>query len=109
MPGKGDVGHSFLQFVLDQLAGVRAVEARAMFGGHGLYADGKFFAIVHRGRLYFRVDKPSRTDFEIRGMEPFRPRSRQTLGAYYEVPSEVAEDAAELARWARRAVAARRG
>ena len=77
-----------------------------MFGGHGLYQDTIFFAIVHRGRLFFRTDQMTRTEYEARGMAPFRPGPRQTLKTYWEVPAEVLEDAAEAVRWARKAVAA---
>jgi DNA transformation protein len=39
------------------------VEPRAMFGGHGLYLDGRHFAIVHRGHVYFRVDAATTAAF----------------------------------------------
>jgi hypothetical protein len=42
------VTESFRGFVLEQLAGVEQVRARAMFGGVGLYAADLFFGIVHR-------------------------------------------------------------
>ena len=102
--GKGD--RTFLAFVLDQLRGLRGVESRAMFGGHGLYQGLVFFAIIHRGRLYFRVSDATRPEYEARGMSPFMPGARQTLKRYYEAPAEVLEDAAEAVRWARAAVAA---
>jgi DNA transformation protein and related proteins len=95
---------TFLTFVLEQLHGLGEVESRAMFGGHGLYAGGVFFAIVHHGRLYFRVDDATRQDYESCGMQPFRPRTRQTLGRYFEVPTDVLESPAEAARWARGAL-----
>jgi len=94
---------TFTSFVLDQLAGLGDVRAKAMFGGHGLYRGETFFGIVYKGRLYFRVDDVARQEYVERGMKPFRPSSRQTLGTYYEVPVQVLEDPAELSRWARRA------
>lgn len=103
--GGGDA--SFLAFVLDQLAEAGEIESRAMFGGHGLYRDGTFFAIVFRGRLHFRTSPATQPEYEARGMKPFRPNARQSLTSYYEVPAEVLEDAAELRRWAHAAAAAR--
>jgi DNA transformation protein len=47
---------SFKDFVLDQLQDLDGVEARRMFGGHGLYQDEIFFGILHKGKLYFKVD-----------------------------------------------------
>jgi DNA transformation protein len=95
---------SFKEFVLDQLRDLRGVDCRAMFGGHGIYLDGVFFGILHRGRLYFKTDPASRPAYEARGMQPFRPNPKQTLKSYYEVPPEVLEDADQLAAWARQAL-----
>ena len=102
-------GASFRDFVLDQLEGLGDVESRAMFGGYGLYSAATFFGILYRGRLFFRTDETTQGEYLDRGMEPFRPRPRQELGSYYEVPPEVLEDPSALARWARAAVQAKRG
>ncbi|HEX5501142.1 MAG TPA: TfoX/Sxy family protein [Thermomicrobiales bacterium] len=99
---------SFLEYVLDQLATAGEVAARRMFGGHGLYLDGAFFAIVSDDRLYFKTDEASREDYRARGMRPFQPSPRQTLTSYYEVPPEILDDRATLGAWARRAATARR-
>lgn len=100
MSGKDD---SFSQFVFDQLNGLGDVTSQQMFGGVGLTTGETFFAIIYKGRLYFKTDDQSRGDYETRGMEPFRPNPRQTLKRYYEVPADVLEDRGELARWAKRA------
>jgi DNA transformation protein len=97
---------SFLEFVLDQMSAIEGLESRAMFGGHGIYGDGIFFAIVFGGRLYFRTSEDTVAEYLRRRMRPFRPSPRQTLGTYYEVPPEVIEDPAQVARWARAAIAA---
>ena len=98
---------TFVAFVVDQLASLPDVRSRRMFGGHGLYSGAMFFAVVDEGRLYFRVDDASRPEYEARGMKPFNPMGSPMLG-YWEVPADVIEDAAELTRWARKAVVARR-
>lgn len=95
---------SFLGYVLDQLRGLRGLEARRMFGAHGLYQDGVFFAIVDEGRLYFKTDEATRTEYRRLGMKPFQPTPKQTLKAYYEVPADVLEDDEALALWAAGAV-----
>ena len=104
MAGRRPVSDAtFRDFVLDQLGGLADLRAQAMFGGHGLYLAETFFAIIHRGRLYLRVDDTTRPVFERRGMKPFRPGPRQTLGGYYEVPLDVLEQPDILERWARAA------
>ncbi len=97
---------SFKDYVLDQLATLGTVRARAMFGGYGLYRGPEFFGILHQGRLYFRTDARTRPDYIARGMSPFQPNPRQTLTSYYEVPADVLEDAEILANWARAALSA---
>jgi DNA transformation protein len=93
----------FRDFVLDQLADLRGVTARAMFGGYGLYQHDTFFGIIHKGRLYFKTDRMTAPRYRDRGMKPFKPTSAQTLKNYYEVPIEVLEDADDLTIWASQA------
>jgi TfoX/Sxy family transcriptional regulator of competence genes len=45
---------SFAAFVIDQLRGPGAVEARSMFGGKGLYWKDQMFGLIDESRLYFR-------------------------------------------------------
>ncbi len=95
---------SFKEFILDQIGGLGGVEARPMFGGHGLYREGTFFGIVFRGRLYFKTDTATRRSYRASGMKPFRPNAKQTLKNYYEVPAEVIEDPDRLIAWAEAAI-----
>jgi DNA transformation protein and related proteins len=99
-------GSEYLQYTLEQLAGLRDVTSRRMFGGFGLYCGAQFFALVFGDTLYFKVGDASREDYESRGMRRFQPyRDKPYLSmSYYEVPAEVLEDAEELVVWARRAV-----
>jgi DNA transformation protein len=94
----------FKDFVLDQLGGLRDVTARSMFGGHGLYQQGIFFGIVHKGRLYFKVSPATLGTFQEHGMKPFQPNKKQTLRTYYEVPVDVTEDPEQLLAWANQAI-----
>ncbi len=98
--------NGFAEFVLDQLAELRGVRSRAMFGGHGLYRGPRFFGIVYRNRLYFKVTPQTRGDYEAEGMKPFRPGPKQTLTSFYEVPLDVLEEAERLVAWAATAVSA---
>ncbi|TKB90855.1 MAG: TfoX/Sxy family protein [Nitrospira sp.] len=94
----------FRDFVLDQLADLRGVTCRAMFGGYGLYQQGTFFGIIHKGRLYFKTDRITATRYRDKGMKPFKPSASQTLKNYYEVPVEVLEVADDLTVWASQAI-----
>lgn len=97
---------SFKAFVLDQLSALPELRAKAMFGAHGLYAGGKFFAILDDGRLFFKTDADSAKAYTARGMGPFKYESKGktlTMG-YHEVPPDVLENSHELTEWARRAL-----
>ena len=96
-------------FMLDQLAGLDGLRARAMFGGVGLYAGEVFFGIVAADVLYFKVDESTRAAYEAAGSKPFKPYADRTMTMpYYAVPIEVPESAPTLVEWARRAVGAAR-
>jgi len=94
----------FRDFILDQLRDVASLECRAMFGGYGLYAGGKFFGLIYQQQFYLKTDAATRKRFAAAGMSCFQPKPKQKLGAYYEVPADVMENATELTRWARAAV-----
>lgn len=94
----------FKDFVLDQLTDLRGVTCRAMFGGYGLSCRGKFFGIIHKGRLYFKTNDETRATYVRSGMKPFRPNAKQTLKSFYEIPADVLEDAEQLTQWATAAV-----
>jgi DNA transformation protein and related proteins len=95
----------FLDFVLDQMAPVAEVRARAMFGGHGLYWHGRIFAIVLDDRLYLKSDAGTRLEFEARALTPFRyeSRGRRVTTRYFEAPAEVFEDSDAMREWVRKA------
>lgn len=100
------VSDGFTEFVVDQLAGCGTITARRMFGGVGVYAGDLFFAILDSDRLFLKVDDTNRHDFEAVGSGPFRPYGDDTeVMHYYEVPVAILEDADELSRWGRKALA----
>ena len=99
----------FRDFVLDQLAGVRDLHAKRMFGGLGLYSGERFFGIVAADELFFKVDDSNRGAYEAAGSDAFRPladQSRPVSMSYWRVPIEVPEDSGELAAWALAAIRA---
>src|SRR5262245_62621373 len=103
------VSDGFRKFALDQLAGVKGLRPRSMFGGMGLYADDVFFGIPAADVLYFKVDDSTRGEYEAAGASPFRPYADRAMTMpYYSVPIHILEDEVTLGRWAVRAVAVAR-
>jgi len=81
-----------------------------MFGGHGVYADGLFFAIEAAGEIYLKADQHSASRFQEAGSRPFiyQGKRRPITISYWSLPEQALEDDGELIRWAKSAVEAAR-
>lgn len=92
----------FAGFVVDQMAAFAPVEARRMFGGHGIFRDGLMFALIVDGRLHFKTDAASAQRYAALGLQPFRytSRGRTVALGYHEAPLEVFDHPAQMAEWA---------
>lgn len=108
---KGSRTDDFVEHVCDLLAPLGSVRSRRMFGGHGIYVEEVFMAIVAFDTLWFKVDDVNRPDYEREGSRAFRPwEDRDTVMSYWEVPADVIEDRSRIVDWGRKSVdAARRG
>lgn len=100
---------AFVSHCLDLLAPLGAVHARRMFGGHGLYVDDAFVALIADDRLYMKADDTARPAFERAGCEPFaysrRDRAAVTLG-YWTAPEEALDSPRAMEPWGRLSLAA---
>lgn len=94
---------AFLTYVLDQLGNEPQIDAKAMFGGIGLYWNEIFFGIVHQGQCYLKTHPQTVANFHAYGMRPFQPNPKQTLKHYYAVPVEVLENASLFYTWVQQA------
>lgn len=97
---------AFVAHVLELLKPLGGVSARGMFGGHGVYRNGKMFAIVVEGELFFKVTEATRADFEERGLKAFTyDRKGKTVAlSYYQAPPECLDDSRPMVDWARKAL-----
>jgi len=103
--------NEFVDLCLELLAPAAArggARSRAMFGGHGLYLDDLFVAIVAADRLYLKTDAGTRPRFEAAGCEPFvyRGAGRVVEMGYWSVPAEAMESPDQMQPWARLAIQA---
>ena len=85
-----------------------AVSVKRMFSGHGVYADGLFFAIEAGGDIYLKADQHSAERFQQAGSRPFvyQGKGRPIAISYRSLPEEALEDAEALIFWAKSAVEA---
>jgi DNA transformation protein and related proteins len=97
-------------FVRELFAPFRPVNAKRMFGGIGLYADGLMFGLVFDRVIYLRVDETTIPSFEREGSVPFvYPLAKHHAGRpsrhFWRLPERLYDDPDELAVWAGRALA----
>ena len=82
--------------------------SKRMFGGHGIYLDELFIALIVADCLYLKADDSSRAAFEGAGCQPFvydGAGKRVTMG-YWTVPADAMESPALMQPWARLAIEA---
>ena len=96
-----------LAYILDQLAGVKDLRSRRMFGGVGLYSGELFFGLIDDDALYFKTDASNNAPYIARNMPRFMPfpDRPEAVMAYHQVPADIIDDNEELAGWARKSVA----
>ena len=102
--------NGYVEYTLELLEPLGPVQARAMFGGWGLYHGGRMFGLIAQDRLYLKTDDITRSAFESAGGEPFvydpgTGRKPVTM-SYWTPPPDASDDAHALLPWARRAVEA---
>lgn len=56
------------QLLTEKLAGIEGISTKKMFGGYGVFHDGKMFGIVDtKGQIYFKIDDDTRSKYEAEG------------------------------------------
>ncbi len=81
------------------------IEARRMFGGHGVFHEGRMIALVVNDTLYLKADALSAPHFDALKLPHFSysRRGKATQMSYREAPAELFEDRDLAALWGRRA------
>jgi DNA transformation protein and related proteins len=81
------------------------VQARRMFGGHGLFHEGRMIGLVVRETLYLKADAESAPHFDALDAPAFcYERQGKTMRmSYREAPADIFDDRELAALWGRRA------
>lgn len=90
------------------LAPLGAVRGKRMFGGHGLYVDEVFIAIIVGEDLYLKTDDANRPAFEAAGCRPFEfqtAEGKKVALSYWSAPAEAMDSPVQMLPWARQALA----
>lgn len=98
----------FLGWLDELFSDFGPVSTRAMFGGHGVYHDGRILGIVIDAALYLKADDETRGAFEEAGCSPFvyESRGRTVVMSYWSLPAEALDSPQAFLPWAKRAHAA---
>jgi DNA transformation protein len=97
------------QDLLEELfAPVGGVTIKRMFGGQGVFKQGRMFGLVSQDVLYFKADELTVPNFEREGSSrwTYEMRSRERALPYWRAPDRLLDDPDEFAAWAREAFAA---
>ena len=99
----------FVAHCVDLLSTLGHARAKRMFGGHGVYVDDLFVALIISEQLYLKADAETRAAFERVGSRPFeyaRKDGLRAVMAYWTAPDEAMESAALMQPWLRLALGA---
>ena len=87
------------ELLLEKLSQIGGITRKKMFGGYGLFHEGKMFGIVDaKGQSYFKADDSNRTDFEASGSH------KHSRMPYYSIPGEIFDDPEALVTWAKKSI-----
>jgi DNA transformation protein len=98
----------FVTHCLELLAPLGRARSRRMFGGHGIYVDDLFLALIVADTLYLKTDDSTRSEFEGAGCQPFDYATRdgqRVVMSYWAAPQEAMESPALMLPWGRLALA----
>ena len=97
-------GRLAAELILSKLTPIEGISSKKMFGGHGIFHEGKMFGIINpKGLTYFKVDDSNRAEYEQKNSHKHGKMS------YYAIPEEVLNDSQTLLAWAQKAIAISKG
>ena len=86
---------------------VGPVTIRRMFGGKGIYRDGRILAIEFDGEILLKADADSAPAFEAAGCRQWTYAARRSgkpvKMPYWSIPGEAFDDPDVMAEWVQRA------
>lgn len=85
----------------EKLSAIEGISTKKMFGGHGVFHEGKMFGIVDsKGSSYFKVNSSNKTDYEQLGA------SQHSRMPYFSIPKQLFDNQEELIIWAKKSISA---
>lgn len=93
----------FVQSLHEVFERLGRIETKRMFGGHGVWHEGRMIALVADETLYLKSDAESAVHFDRLNLQPFTyMRQGKAMPMSYRLaPADLFEDREEAARWGR--------
>jgi len=87
------------ELLIEKLAPIGGISSKKMFGGYGIFHDGKMFGIIDsQGQCFMKTDDTNRGDYEAKGAH------KHSRMPYFSIPDEVFKDHDELVSWANKSI-----
>lgn len=92
----------------DMFAALEPVTIKRMFGGKGIYHQGKILALEVDGEILLKADAQSAPEFEAAGSKPwiYSGKNKPVKMPYWSIPDAALDDPDELERWVKLAYGA---
>jgi DNA transformation protein len=90
--------------IQNRLSSLGDISVKKMFGGYGIFAESKMFALIDsQGQIFFKVDDTNLSSYEDAGSE------KHFRMPYYRVPEKVLGDDHLIEEWARTSIEIAKG
>ena len=97
----GEGEKEFAAHVVEMIQAMGPVYTKTMFGGFGVFLDGKMFGLIANSELYLKVDAENLSQFEALGLQPFtyHKKGKPMQMKYYQVPEDAMDNLELMAQW----------
>jgi len=85
--------------LIERLSLIPGITSKKMFGGYGIFHEGKMFALVNSsGNIYFKSDESIQSKFDTIGAQ------QHGKMPYFSLPDEIFDDIEKLSAWAQESI-----
>lgn len=87
------------ELMAEKLISIKGITMKKMFGGHGIFHDGKMFGMIDsKGQSFLKADDSIKADFEAKGA------NQHSRMPYFSIPQDILENQNELVNWAKKSI-----
>lgn len=85
--------------ILERLSPIGDITGKKMFGGHGIFHQGKMFGLVDaKGQGFLKADDSNQADFEAHGSH------KHSRMPYLSIPDKVLDNPETFVTWAQKSI-----